>query len=160
MAKFRKGKKGKFKTLLIVFSFLMSLLTTVSVMFAITNDKKTTENVGSLDYVLGTIDENGKMVDSKKSIVMEDAETVDGLTIDIDEETATISYRVVFYGEDGEYLSTTDMLEEDYDATSAPESAETFRVVITPYQVDGEDVSISIFGISKYAKQLDVSYNK
>ena len=42
MAKFRKGKKGKFKTLLVVLSFLMSLLTTVSVMFALTNDKKTT----------------------------------------------------------------------------------------------------------------------
>ena len=109
---------------------------------------------------MGTIDENGTMVDSKKSIGMEDAETVDGLVIDIDEESATISYRVVFYGEEGEYISTTDMLDVDYDVTSAPEGAETFRVVITPYQVDGEDVSISIFGISKYAKQLDVTYNK
>ena len=160
MAKFRKGKKGKVKTLLVVLSFLMSLLTTVSVIFALTNDKKTTENVGSLDYVLGTIDENGKMVDSKKSIVMEDAETVDGLTIDIDEEVATISYRVVFYDEEGAYISTTNMLETDYEATSTPEGAETFRVVITPYQVDGEDVTISFFGVSKYAKQLDITYNK
>ena len=83
-----------------------------------------------------------------------------GCTIDIDEDNATISYRVVFYDEEGEYLSTTEALETDYDETTTPETAESFRVVITPDQVDGEDVEISIFTMSKYANQLDVAYNK
>ena len=155
-----KFKKDKMKTLLIVLSFVLSLITTIAVCLGISNATKTTQSVSKREFVLGTIDESGKMIESKKSIVMENAKNVDGLTIDIDEENATITYRVVFYGEDGEYLSTTESLETDYDATSTPETAETFRVVITPYQVDGEDVKIGYFTINKYAKQLEITYNK
>ena len=155
-----KFKKDKMKTLLIVLSFVLSLITTIAVCFGISNATKTTQSVSKSEFVLGSVDESGKVIESKKSIVMENAKNVDGLTIDIDEENATITYRVVFYGEDGEYLSTTESLETDYDATSTPETAETFRVVITPYQVDGEDVKIGYFTINKYAKQLDITYNK
>ena len=153
-------KKDKMKTLLIVLSFVLSVITTIAVCFGIANATKTTKSVSKSEYVLGSVDESGKVIESKKSIVMENAKNVDGLTIDIDEENATVSYRVVFYGEDGEYLSTTESLETDYDATSTPETAETFRVVITPYQVDGEDVKIGYFTINKYAKQLEITYNK
>ena len=153
-------KKEKTKALLIVLSFVLSLITTVAVIFGVSNATKTTESVSKSEYVLGNVDENGKTIDSKKSIVMKKAKNVDGLAIDIDEENATVSYRVVFYGEDGEYLSSTETLETDYDASSTPETAETFRVVITPYQVDGEDVKIGYFTINKYAKQLEITYNK
>jgi len=153
-------RKDKVKSLLIVLSFLLSLVTTLAVCFGIAKATETTQTVRKSEYVLGSIDESGKVIESKKSIVMENAKSVDGLTIDIDEENATVSYRVVFYGEDGEYLSTTESMETDYDATSVPESAETFRVVVMPYQVDGEDVKINMFTIGKYAKQLDITYNK
>jgi hypothetical protein len=155
-----KIKKEKVKTLFIVLSFVLSLITTIAVCFGIANATKTTETVGVTAFELGSVDESGKVIESKKSSVMENAQNVDGLTIDIDEETATVTYRVVFYGEDGEYLSTTETLETDYDATSTPETAETFRVVITPDQVDGEDVKINIFTMNKYAKQLEITYNK
>ena len=153
-------RKDKVKSLLIVLSFLLSLVTTLAVCFGIAKATETTQTVRKSEYVLGSSDESGKVIDSKKSIVMENAKNVDGLTIDIDEENATVSYRVVFYGEDGEYLSTTESMETDYDATSTPEGAETFRVVVMPYQVDGEDVKINMFTIGKYAKQLDITYNK
>ena len=91
---------------------------------------------------------------------MKDTESVEGLTIDIDEDNATISYRVAFYDEEGEFVSITDYLETDYDETVTPETAESFRVLITPDQVDGEDVEINIFTIAKYANQLDVAYSK
>ena len=154
------GKKRGWKTFLIVVSFLMSLFTTVAVGYSLTNARKTTENVKSYEYELGTIDESGKIVDSRKSTIMKTARNVEGVTIDIDEETATIVYRVVFYGADGEYLSVTEPMETDYDVASTPEGAETFRVIITPYQVDGEDVKLSGFNMLKYSSQLEITYNK
>ena len=155
-----KFKKEKVKGFMIAVSCLLSIATFMAVAIGMSNATKTTQTVRSREYVLGSIDESGKVIDSKKSIVMKDTHNVDGLTIDIDEEKATVSYRVVFYGEDGEYLSTTETLQTDYDATSTPETAETFNIVITPYQVDDEDVKINMFTIGKYAKQLDITYNK
>ena len=106
------------------------------------------------------VDENGKRVESKRSIVMKDTRNVDGLTIDIDEENATVSYRVVFYGVDGEYLSTTESMTTDYEKKDTPDDAETFRVVVTPNKVDGEDVEIGVLDVGKYASQLAVTYKK
>ena len=155
-----KIKKEKAKTFFAIASFLLSIVTLVAVSFAFTKDKSTTETVGNFAYERGNVDESGKVVESKKALVMKDARNVDGLTIDIDEENATITYRVVFYGEDGAYLSTTESMETDFDASMTPEGAETFRIIVTPYQVDGEDVEIGFLAMSKYAKQLDVTYNK
>ncbi len=153
-------KKEKVKGLFVVLAFVLSLVTALTVFIGLHNSKQTTETVGITAYERGNVDESGKVVESKKSLVMKDTRNVDGLTIDIDEENATVTYRVAFYGEDGAYLSTTESMETDFDATMLPEGAETFRVIVTPYQVDGEDVEIGWLTMSKYAKQLDVTYNK
>jgi len=152
-------KKNKLKWWLTLTSIVLSVATLVAVCVGL-GKIGDTKNVSNSDYAIGTINETGKIVDSKQSAYMKDAETIDGLVIDIDEETATITYKVAFYDEDGKFISMTESQESDFDATNIPENADTFRVVITPYQVDGENVELNIFNMSKYTSQLDVSYNK
>lgn len=152
-------KKGKLKWLLTIVSVVLSIATLVAVCVGL-NNLADTKSVNNGDYSIGAISETGKIVESKQSAYMKDAESVDGLTIDIDEETATITYKVAFYDEDGNFISMTESMESDFDANNIPENADTFRVMITPYQVDGENVELNIFNMGKYTSQLDVSFNK
>lgn len=153
-------KKNKLKWLLTITSAVLSVVAIVGVCFGLSNLAKT-KSVDNGDFAVGTIvAESGKIVESKHSAYMKDAENVDGLTIDIDEETATITYKVAFYDEDGKFVSMTETMDEDFDATNIPENATSFRVVVTPYQVDGENVELNIFNMSKYTSQLEITYNK
>lgn len=153
-------KKNKLKLILSCVSIVLSIITLVALVVGLNNITTQTKDVSKSDYAVGTINETGKIVESKKSAYMKDAETIDGLTIEIDEETATITYKVAFYDEDGKFISITESLDADFDATNIPETADTFRVVITPYQVDGENVELNIFNMGKYTSQLDVSFSK
>lgn len=155
-----KKKKSKLRFGLTILSLFLSIATLISVCVGLHNITTSTKDVVKTDYAIGTINETGKIVESKQSLYMKDAENVDGLTIEIDEETATITYKVAFYDADGKFISITESQENDFDTTNIPETADTFRVVITPYQVDGENVELNIFNMSKYTSQLDVSYNK
>ena len=153
-------KKNKLKWLLTITSAVLSVVAIVGVCFGLSNLAKT-KSVDNGDFAVGTIvAESGKIVESKHSAYMKDAENVDGLTIDIDEETATITYKVAFYDEDGKFISMTETMDEDFDATNIPENATSFRVVVTPYQVDGENVELNIFNMGKYTSQLEITYNK
>lgn len=157
--KLSEKKKGKLKWLLTITSVVLSVITLVAVCVGLGN-LADTKNVDRNDYAIGTIAETGKIVESKQHAYMKDAENVDGLVIDIDEENATITYKVAFYDADGNFISMTETMSEDFDTTNIPENADTFRVEITPNQVDGENVELNIFNMGKYTSQLDVSYNK
>lgn len=151
-------KKRKVNIALTITSIVLSILALIGVVVGIHNDR-TTEKVVATDYSIGAINETGKIIESKQSAYLKDMHSTDGLKIELEEETATITYKVVFYNEDGEYISTTDALESDFDAETIPETATQFRVVVTPYAVDGEPVELSIFNVSKYTSQLEISYN-
>ena len=153
-------KKSKLKMVLSIVSVVLSVMTLIALVIGLNNIATSTKNVSNSDYAIGTISEAGKIVESKQSAYMKDAESVDGLVIELDEDTATITYKVAFYDEDGKFISMTESLDADFDATNIPENADTFRVVITPYQVDGENVELNIFNMGKYVSQLDVSFNK
>lgn len=157
--KMSEKKKSKVKWWLTIVSVFLSIATLVAVCVGLGN-LADTKNVSKSDYAIGTISETGKIVESKQSAYMKDAETIDGLVIDIDEDTATITYKVAFYDEDGKFISMTESQETDFDTANIPETADTFRVVITPYQVDGENVEMNIFNMSKYTSQLDITFNK
>lgn len=157
--KFKTKNKGKAKWWLGFTSLVLSVVTLVAVGLGFSKlaDTKTVTNS---DYTIGSITETGKAVESKYSAYMKQAENVDGLTIDIDEEKTTVTYKVAFYDEDGKFISMTESLESDFDSTATPETAETFRVIVTPYQVDGENVELNIFNMGKYTSQLEVTFNK
>lgn len=127
-----KFRKEKLKSFVVALSCLLSVATATMVGVSMSNATKTSATVHSIEYTRGNVDAKGKRIESKKSIVMKDTRNVDGLTIDIDEENAIITYCVVFYDEDGAYISKTANMATDYDAASTPSSAETYRIVITP----------------------------
>ena len=153
-------KKNKLKWLLTIGSAVLSVVALVGVCFGFSNLAKT-KSVNNGDFAVGTIvAESGKIVESKHSAYMKDAENVDGLTIDIDEETATITYKVAFYDEDGKFISMTETMDEDFDATNIPSNATLFRVIVTPYPIDDTNVELNVFNMGKYVSQLDITFNK
>ncbi len=152
-------KSDKFKWILTGLAMVLIIGILVSVCVSL-NNLHTTRNVGRSDYAITSISATtGKNVDSKQHIAMKDAKTVDGLEITLG-ENAQITYKVAFYDEDGKFVSMTDAQSEDFDNTNIPATAKTFRVEITPNQVDGKDVTITIWNIGNYTSQITIVYNK
>lgn len=118
---------------------------------------ETTKTISSnvFTYSIGTLDEEGKYKQGTSSIYLKDFQEVDGLICDIKED-ATITYKVVFYDSEKEFISATEELSADFDGSSIPESAKYFKVMITPTN----DAEVSFFEIDTYADQLTVKVNK
>ena len=152
------AKREKKKVVLIAISIILSIVTFIATMIGI-NNLTTTDKLTRTDYSIGTISETGSIIDSKKSAYTKDMFNAEEITITLDED-AQITYRVVFYDEDENFVFATENLTEDYDATTTPENAKYFRVVVTPNQVDEEDVKLNIFNLSKYTSMLEVEYKK
>lgn len=148
-------KSNKFRWAMTVVSVVLSIVTLVSLFVGLSNlqETKTMQNSA---YHIGTIDDSGKVVESRQ-FIYSDIATTENMKIEIAED-GTITYKVVFYDESKDFVSASDFLEVDFDTTSTPTTAKYFRVLITPYQVDGENVTINIFNITKYVNMLSVSY--
>lgn len=159
MKKLSEKKKGKLKWALTIVSVVLSVITLVALCVGLGN-LASTKTLGNSDYAIGTINEDGKVVDSKQSAYTKNTYKTEDMSIEIDEETATITYKVAFYDKDGKFVSMTNALSEDFDTTNIPENATEFRIVVTPLAVDGEAVELNIFNVSKYTSQLDVTINK
>lgn len=154
-----KTKKEKAKWWLTIGAVVLSVVALVGAIIGLTKNITTTK-LGSTDYAIGSVDSTGKVIDSKKSVYSKDLNTTDNLTIDIDEDTATITYKVAYYDENEKFVSMSEAMSKDLDTTSIPSTAEYFRVIITPNQVDGEDVTLNIFNMTKYTSQIEVSFDK
>ena len=152
-------RKNKARWAITLITFFMTIIMFSTFMFGIINKSSETANVGVLGWAIGNVGDDGKIVESKESIYTRQLNLVDGLKITYDDE-ATVKYKVAFYDEDKKYISTTDALDEDYDSTLTPETAKYFRIIVTPRQVDGENVKINSFTAIKYANQLEIEYVK
>lgn len=106
-------------------------------------------------YAVGGLTEQGAYLDTKTSIYTENAFGCQGLDIEMDFKN-NVSYRVYFYDIDNNFLSSTDILTENYDETTTPEYASYARIVITP----NDDDSISWYEKNGYADQLTIEVNK
>lgn len=156
--KFIKNK-SKFRWGVTIVALVLSVITFSAVFLGVSSND-TTDELNRIDYALGTIDATtGKALDSKLAICTEDMNNIEGLEIEIVDEP-TVTYQVFFYDEDKEYLSASESLSADYTAETVPEGAKYFRIVITPLEVDGEAVEINPLTMSKYTKQLTVTFDK
>jgi hypothetical protein len=151
--------KRKSHSILVILSLILSLVACSAVLFGLFSGRESDENetIGRFAWELGNVNDSGELVESKESIYTEGYYSVDAMEITVAKDS-TITYRVVFYDENKEFVSATESLEADFDTTSIPENAKYFRVVLTPYEVDGEAVKISVFSMSKYFKQLEIKY--
>lgn len=152
-------KSKKANLIMTITAVVLSVLALAGVIVAMHKDN-TTAKTNATMFTTGAITETGKIVESKQSAYLKDMQTTDGLKIELDEETATITYKVVFYDEEDKFISMTESLDADFVAENIPENATQFRVVITPLAVDGEAVELSIFNMAKYVNQLEVEFNK
>lgn len=123
------------------------------------NNNETSKTLTTFNYEIGAIDTTtGSEIDSQQSIRQKSLANVDGMKIEVAEDSQ-VTYKVLFYDEEETFVSATSSLSGDF-AEEVPETAEYFKIVITPNEVDGEPVTVSVFNCDRYSQMLTVSYNK
>lgn len=151
-------KKSKTSLVVSIVAMLLSVVTVLALVFSLGSSQVTTTSANATMFKNGAINEDGKVIESNLSAVLSEAKTVKDMKIEIDEESAVITYKVAFYDKDGNFISMTDEQVADFDVNEIPQDADTFRVVVTPNEVDGEAVKINSLNRAKYVKQLKVSF--
>ncbi len=152
-------KKEQTKWWLTIVSVVLSLATFIALCLGFSKMTET-KTIGAINYTIGSINESGKIVESKQSAYTRSTYSVEGMTIKLDEKTSTITYRVAFYDEDDVFVSMTEALSTDFSDDLIPTTAKTFRILVTPETVDGEPVKLNIFNVTKYTNQLKVTIKK
>lgn len=151
-------KNDKFKWILTAIGFALIAVLIFS-LFSAFNSTQTTTKLTTTSYHIGSLDTTtGNIIESKKNIYSNIEQTKD-LDIDL-KDNATITYKVAFYDEDEKFISITTSQSTDFDNTNIPSTAEYFRVLITPFQIDGEDVEVTIWNLNKYSSMITVEYAK
>lgn len=117
---------------------------------------ETNQTLSNTSYSIGSVDtSSGKVIESRQNAYTKSMYKVDNMEITLSDD-ATISYKVFFYDKDKDFISATNSLNADFDLNTLPSSAEYFRVVITPAQVDGENVVLNLINLSKYTNQIRI----
>ncbi len=143
------------KVMLAVLCIAVIVLVGTVTVLAIQLNRTTTATLFSTAYAVGTLDDNGKVAESKENIYTKDLISVDGLKITV-KEKADVQYKLYFYDADKAFVSASEeWLTADFEGT-IPETAKYVRVVIDPI----EDNEVSMFEVFGYADQLTVTYNK
>ena len=143
------------KVMLAVLCIAVIVLVGTVTVLAIQLNRTTTATLFGTAYAVGTLDDNGKVAESKENIYTKDLISVDGLKITI-KEKADVQYKLYFYDADKAFVSASEeWLTADFEGT-IPETAKYVRVVIDPI----EDNEVSVLEVFGYADQLTVTYNK
>lgn len=143
------------KVMLAVLCIAVIVLVGTVTVLAIQLNRTTTATLFGTVYAVGSLDESGKVAESKENIYTKDLISVDGLKITV-KEKADVQYKLYFYDADKAFVSASEeWLTADFDGT-IPETAKYVRVVIDPI----EDNEVSVFEVLGYANQLTVTYNK
>lgn len=114
-------------------------------------------------FSIGGLTEQGKYVEQDNTIYTKEAFECKDLRIDVDFEK-TITYKVFFYADSGEFISATEELTENF-VSAVPGGATHARVLITPDWkeleiVKNDEKVIKWYEIAKYAGQLTIKTAK
>ena len=143
------------KVMLAVLCIAVIVLVGTVTVLAIQLNRTTTATLFGTAYAVGTLDDNGKVAESKENIYTKDLISVDGLKITV-KEKADVQYKLYFYDADKAFVSASEeWLTADFEGT-IPDTAKYVRVVIDPI----EDNEVSVLEVLGYANQLTVTYNK
>ena len=156
----KAGKKGMNPTLKKVFigiGITGLVLILGSMALKLNKLDKTNEVSATFGYEQGLIGADGGEVKGTTSIRTKDLITVDGLKCDLAED-ASITYQLFWYDEEEVFISASEELTLDFDASTGtvPETAEYVRIMITPVN----DPEVSITEIAGYAGELTVEYKR
>lgn len=132
------------KVMLAVFCIAVIVLAGTVTVLAIQLNRTTTATLFGTAYAVGTLDDNGKVAESKENIYTKYLISVDGLKITI-KEKADVQYKLYFYDADKAFVSASEeWLTADFEGT-IPETAKYVRVVIDPIE-DNEVSVLEVFG--------------
>ena len=118
-------------------------------------------------FAKGNLDASGKFMESDTHLYLKDAIEINNLKVERDFD-AGVSYRIVFYNKNMEYVGETQALLgnwdiADHEAEFATEGdfvdAEFARIVVSMPEAD-ENGKISSTEVLKYAGQLKITYTK
>lgn len=152
-------KKNKLKTWLMIGAIALCVIMLIGVFVKLGN-METTRKLNTSNYAVGTISAtDGKINESRQNIYTKDLLNAEDIEITLNED-ATITYKVFCYDEDKEFISATNSLSADFDAQDLAQGTAYVRVVITPAQVDGENVNINAFNMAKYTSQINIVVQK
>ena len=118
-------------------------------------------------FAKGNLDASGKFVESDMHLYLKDAIEINNLKVERDFD-AGVSYRIVFYNKNMEYVGETESLQSNWDIADHEEDfategdfadAEFARIVVSMPESD-ENGKISSTEVLKYAGQLKITYTK
>lgn len=140
----------------VVLIVALALIAAVAALFVKLDRQTTTTTIGGEAYSIGTIDETGEYAEGDTAIYLRNGITTDGLKCELADD-AQIKYQLFFYDADGGFLEASEELTSDWNG-SAPEGAESVKIMITP--TEDEDGKVSLIEVLGYADQLTVTVNK
>lgn len=149
----KKLDRVKWAAVLIV---ALALIVAVAALFVKLDRQTTTTTIGGEAYSIGTLDETGEYAEGDTAIYLRNGITTDGLKCELADD-AQIKYQLFFYDADGGFLEASEELTSDWNG-SAPEGAESVKIMITP--TEDEDGKVSLIEVLGYADQLTVTVNK
>ena len=118
-------------------------------------------------FAKGNLDASGKFVESDTHLYLKDEIEINNLKVERDFD-AGVSYRIVFYDKNMEYVGETESLQGNWDIADHEEDfvtegnfadAEFARIVVSMPESD-ENGKISSTEVLKYAGQLKITYTK
>lgn len=148
--------KANWKGILSVVALIAALGMSAGALIRVAKNEKTKE-LPSYSYSIGAVTDEGKLdSEDKTSITSDKLQVKDLVSIEIEEE-AKVQVFVHYYNEDGDFLSTAEVVAGE-ELAEAPEGAETFRVEIVP--TDDDDGKITAFEKGDYAGKVTVTLKK
>ncbi|MBQ8908993.1 MAG: hypothetical protein IJY90_01725 [Clostridia bacterium] len=158
MAKLKKinfKSKKTWKNILVVGLACLTIVGAIVGLSALFRKSEETTKVINPTYAVGGLTDDGKYKETEESIYTKDAFECQGLDVDLDFRS-NISYRIFFYDNENDFLSSTAKLTSNYDEETTPMLARYARIVITP----NDDTKVSWYEKGGYAEQLTIRVNK
>ena len=153
----------KFKKIML-WVLIAALVIAVVVAFVKISKVEKTKDVGTLSYTIGSLNaDDGKEIKDEHSFRTKHLSADKFNKIDI-KDKADVTYQIFYYNEDKEFIGKSEDLSADTTELPATqtvnettENVKYFRVVV---KVTDTSKKVTVFNISKYAKQVTVTLNK
>ena len=148
-----KKKTKEFISLILVIVLIAGIAGIVT-----SQTKKTTVEVSSFSFKVGSIDANGEYTESKRSLYTPEMFECQGLEVVPDFEFKGM-YEVFLYDIDKNFISASGEIKESYKLENV--AAYFARIKITPEPpADAVDFKIQFYEVLTYASQLTITVDK
>ena len=150
-----KQKKDTFKWIIV---FVLIALIAGGTIFSVVTLRKneTSKTVSALSFEIGNLNESGGFNKNDTStMVTKNMLKLEDIEIILPEDSGVV-YKVFYFDEDGDFISSSEYLDTHEFKDEPAEGATQVKIVVKPVS----DPEISFFEIPKYAKQITIKVSK